>query len=162
MFSEIEELGHDIHFIQGMPTLNFIEENVDQDDNSTLIFDDVANYLSKGTVEIFTVLSHHYNVNVIMTAHNIFEKHKAFRDISLNSKYILLFKNPRDSSSIEIFARQFNPWGAKSVVDIYRHATRKPCSYLLVDLAQSTPDENRLVGNIFFENGDDYIVYGGI
>ena len=76
----------------GMPTVNWVQENIEPGDNSTLIFDDVATFLSKATVQIFTVLSHHYQTNVILTVHNIFEKNKGFRDISLNSKYILLFK----------------------------------------------------------------------
>ena len=42
---------------------------------------------------------------------------------------------------------------------VYRHATRKPCGYLLVDLNQATPDDERLVGNIFYENSDDYMIY---
>ena len=92
MFDEIEQLDVNIQFMPGMPTQNWVQENIEPGDNSTLIFDDVATYLSRGTVEIFTVLSHHYHTNVILTVHNIFEKYKGFRDISLNSKYILLFK----------------------------------------------------------------------
>ena len=69
------------------------------------------------------------------------------------------FQNPRDKSSINYFAQQFNPWNTKSVINIYKSATRKPCSYLFVDLSQQTKDEHRLMGNIFFENGDEFVIY---
>lgn len=64
-----------------------------------------------------------------------------------------------DSSSIWAFARQFQPKNSQQVIEIYRHATSKPYSYLMVDLDQKTAEDSRLCGNIFYENGDDYTIY---
>ena len=71
----------------------------------------------------------------------------------------LYLQNPRDASTILTFARQFSPLNPKSLVNIYKHATRKPFSYLLIDLAQDTPDEFRLVANIYYENDQDFLIY---
>ena len=92
LFAEMEKLGADVRFLPGMPDLTWIQDNIEAGDNATLIFDDIASRLSRGTKEIFTVLSHHLSTNVILTVHNLFEKHHVFRDISLNSKYLVLFK----------------------------------------------------------------------
>lgn len=75
-----------------MPDIDWVHDNVDCDDGSTLIFDDIASHLSSSTVEIFNVLSHHYGCNVIITVHNLFDRSPGFRDISLNSKYLVIFK----------------------------------------------------------------------
>ena len=159
LFSEIQKLGLDVTFIRGLPDANWVEENVESGTNSMIVLDDVATHLNRSTKTLFTVLSHHLQTNVVLTVHNVFDKNPVFRDISLNSKYLVLFKNPRDPSSIHKFARQLSPYNAGEVIRAYEHATKKACSYLLVDLAQTTSDDDRLVGNIFYENDDEYIIY---
>lgn len=71
------------------------------------------------------------------------------RDISLNSHYIILFKNSRDMSQINCFARQLYPRNSKFMVDAYIKATTHPYSYLVVDLHPTTPEEHRLRESLF-------------
>ena len=59
------------------------------------IFDDLASGLDKNTVEIYNVLSHHLKANVAFVVHNLYDRNPLFRQISLNSKYLVIYKNPR-------------------------------------------------------------------
>lgn len=53
----------------------------------------------------------------------MFLQGKSNRTISLNTNYVMLFKNPRDNNNINILARQSNSWNVfkmppKSLTDI--------------------------------------------
>ncbi len=115
---------------------------------SVIVIDDFAQKLNKDIVDIFSILSHHTNSVVILLTQNIFSKNPVFRDISLNSTYVILFKNPRDSSQIVSFAKQFAPGKNGYIVEAYKEATKSPYSYLLFDHHQATPDILRVRSNI--------------
>lgn len=137
-------------FIQGMCTKDWIEEHCSEG-NCTIILDDQAMSISEDISKVFAVLSHNYNINFIMLAQNIFTKNKNFRDASLNSKYIVLGKNPRDQSSIRFLAQQMLPTRAKQVMEAYFLATAEPFSFFLLDFSQTCPENLRMRGNIFGE-----------
>ena len=58
---------------------------------------------------LFTKGSHHRNVSVVFLAQNLFPKNKFARTMSLNAHYIVLFKNPKDTSQFANLARQMYP-----------------------------------------------------
>ena len=66
-------------------------------------------------------------------------------------------KNTRDSSSVSILAKQTHPFKTRFVTDSYLDATKKPYSYLLMDLRQETPEKIRLRANIFTDIVSIYI-----
>lgn len=139
--------------------MKWIDDNVKKDENATLILDDLGRDMNADTAEIFSVGSHHKSCNVCFVVHNLFDSNKAFRQISLNTRYLVIMKNPRDSSTIINFARQFDPANGKRLVQIYRNATSQPFTYLFVDLDQKTSEANRLRSNIFFEGGSPMTIY---
>ena len=102
---------------------------------------------NKGICSMFTEGSHHYNYSVCFLLQNIFYGGKLNRTISLNTHYMILFKNPRDKLQIVTLARQMYPYQPQKLLDLYEEATTKPFGYLLVDLKQSTPEGHRLVRN---------------
>ena len=53
--------------------------------------------------------SHHSDTSVIYLVQNLFSKNKESRTISLNAQYMIVFKNPRDSSQLANLARQMYP-----------------------------------------------------
>lgn len=120
---------------------------------SVLIIDDFGQELTRDIVSLFAVLSHHTNSVVILLMQNIFPKKPLFRDISLNSTYVVLFKNPRDKSQIANFARQFSPGKNSYIVDAFQEATKNPYSYLLFDFEQNTPDSVRVRSKILPHEG---------
>jgi hypothetical protein len=138
-------------WINRLPTTDDIKEKTmlyKDNGGSILIIDDFAEKLDSAIVHLFSVLCHHTNSVVFVLTQNIFSKNRAFRDISLNSTYVVLFKNPRDSSQISNFARQFAPGNTKGLVKAFKKATRFPYSYMLFDFNQTTPTEFRVRSSI--------------
>ena len=56
--------------------------------------------------KLFTKGSHHCNISLVLITQNVFHQGPSSRDISLNSKDIVVFKNPRDKTQIVNLARQ--------------------------------------------------------
>ena len=50
--------------------------------------------------ELFTKGSHHRNISLVLMTQNLFHQGPSSRDISLKSKYIVVFKNSRDKTQI--------------------------------------------------------------
>ena len=65
------------------------------------------------------------------------------RNVHLNTKYVVLFRNPRDKSQFGHLAKQLEPKQPKAL----RGATSRTYSHLLVDLKTYTPDALRYRSN---------------
>lgn len=117
-----------------------------------IIVDDFMHVQSEDVGEIFTALSHHLDLSCIYITQNLFAKNnKHMRDMSLSATYLVLFKNPRDSSQIVHLAKQLSPGKINYVVDAYRELTKKPYSYVLFDLHQATEESLRMRTRIFLQ-----------
>lgn len=143
MYAELSA-ARKIDFRHGAPRGSDFEENSDP---KLVIMDDLMGQVDKHIVEIFTRASHHRNLSVFFLTQNLF--HKSQREISLNSSYIVVFKNPRDRAQILHFARQIWPENSRFVQDAYTDISSKPHGYLMFDLKQSTPENCRLRTDIF-------------
>lgn len=123
-----------------------------------VVLDDFMEEASKSedVCKIFSKQSHHRSMSVIITLQNFF--YKNCRNLTLNSKYIVLFRNPRDSTIISFLGRQMNQGKAYPLLEsAYEDATKnKPNSYLFIDLSQSQNDNYRFRSSIFYSNA---IVY---
>ena len=98
-----------------------------------LIIDDLMSEM-ESVIDYFTVHSHHVGVNVIFVTQNFYAK--GMRTLSLNSHYLTIYKNPRDSSQIKYLARQLEPDEPKLVTEAYRYCTQKPHGYLHINCRQ--------------------------
>lgn len=162
VWNESFETMNFVHeFVEGMCTMDWLRENINPEANDTVIIDDMAGEVDADTERIFAMGSHHMKTNVILLCQNLFTRNKHFREISINSKYAVIFKNPRDASTITHFARQFRPGPGNSskVVRIYKQATKHPHTYLLIDFNQATPEKLRIRSNIFGENEEPMHLY---
>lgn len=148
-----------VTYCEGSPSMKWMETELRGKKNTTVVMDDLGRAMNPDVAEMFSVGSHHYDCNLIFVVHNLFDKNPAFRSISLNSTYMVIFKNPRDSSTISNFAKQFDPQNAKRLISIYREATSDPFSYLFIDLHQKTAEDARLRSNILFENDEPMKFY---
>ena len=99
-------------------------------------------------VNLFTKGSHHRNLSVIYIVQNLFHQGKGNRSISLNSHYLVLFKNPRDKLQILTLAKQMYPSETAWFIKEYEEAVRRPYGYLFVDLRPTTADKCRLRTNV--------------
>lgn len=140
---------------RGLPDINMFKDLRPR----IVIIDDLMTEIDSNVVQLFSRGSHHFNISVMFVLQNVFNQTKGTRDISLNSHYIVLFKNPRDKQQINTLARQVCPENSRFVCEAYRDATEKPFGYLLFDLRQTTPEEYRFRTNIFLTDVPRNIVY---
>lgn len=141
-----------VKFIQGLPDVS----EYDGTFNTLMVIDDMMSE-NKGTLiaDIFTKHSHHRSLSVLFLVQNLF--HKNIREISLNAKYLILFKQIRDKMQINCLAKQMAPGNSRFVLESYEDATREAYSFVLFDMTQSCPEEWRIRTNIF--PGERIVVY---
>jgi hypothetical protein len=150
-FSEFEKLGIVTEWINEMPTLDLLMEKTSshvKTGGCIVVIDDFMQDLNKDIAELFTVLSHANNISIILMTQNLFSPNPVFRTLSLNAKYIVIFKNPRDSSQIVNFAKQFAPGNTGYLIDAFMACTKRAHSYMLFDHDHHTPEHFRVRSDI--------------
>jgi hypothetical protein len=144
-----------VEFVEGLPSENF--DNLLDGRRTLIVIDDLMSETDVRVTKLFTKFSHHKDASVIYVSQNLFHKGKENRTISLNAHYIVLFKNPRDSSQAAHLGSQMFPGKAKFFAEVFEDATRRPHGYLFVDLKPGTPQELRLRTRVF--PGEENYVY---
>jgi hypothetical protein len=100
-----------------------------------IILDDLMDSAySKKVSELFTQGSHHRNVSLVLITQNMFHQGPSSRDISLNSKYIVVFKNPIDKTQIVHLARQVYHENFASFHKTYLEVCKDTHTYLFLNL----------------------------
>ena len=156
-FGEMESKIPNICFVEGFPDNLF--DILEGCQNSLVVVDDLMSECSSDQrmSDLFTRGSHHRGVSVMYLTQNLFPPGKQSRTISLNSHYMIIFKNPRDSLGIATLARQMYPKKTNYLLESFQDATCRPYGYLLLDLHQLTSDNMRVRTNIL--PGEKQIVY---
>ncbi len=135
-------------------------DEVDGSVPTLLVLDDLMDEAgdAREVSELFTRGSHHRNLSVIMLVQNVFHRGKIMRTVSLNSHYMVLFKNPRDAGQIRALANQLFPGKSKFLVDAYKQATQKAHGYLLLDFKQETLEKYRVLSEVLPDEQGWYFV----
>ena len=104
----INRLPKTVELVQGLGEILDDDNYFDSSVNNLLIIDDLMEEISNDAraAALFTRGIHHKNVSVIFLIQNLFKQGKAMRDIALNSQYLILFKNKRDTQQIKYLAKQ--------------------------------------------------------
>lgn len=131
-----------VTFVEGFPC----DYKSYVDGRTLFVLDDLISECgnSKELVKLYTKGSHHLNISVFTISQNIFHKGAEFREISLNSHYLFLFKSRRDVTQIAHLGRQLYPRKTKFFLEAFEDATKQPFGYLLVDLKSNTEENFRL------------------
>ena len=118
--------------------------------DSIIVLDDMMETAKNmhAVTRLFTQLAHHRNYFVIFSTQNMFQKSAEARTRSLNSQYMVLFKNPRDMGQIKTLGAQMYPNKANFLEKAYKDATFDSHAYLLIDLHQDTSELIRLPSHI--------------
>ena len=127
----------DFQYINELPTSYEFVVN-----NSMVIIDDMMSE-SKDDVAIsnlFTKITHHYNVFAIYITQNFFEQCNENRIQRRNCQYVVLFKNPADMSIIRTIGSKMFPDKPGYLTSSYNDAVKYAHGYLLLDLRQETDD----------------------
>ena len=145
LYAEDQPLYKDLNaeFIRGIP------DDLEKKFNgkpTLVVIDDLMTALhsDQRLTRMFTVGSHHRNLSVIFIVQNLFHQGKEMRNLSLNSHYIILFKNPRDRFQVSVLARQMYPGNTKFLEEAYQDATKDAYGYLFLDLKPDTQEEFRV------------------
>lgn len=154
---EARKIIPDIEFVQGLPKDEDLAKNKDP---MLLIIDDLMKETQGDVVGgIFTKRSHHNSISCIYLVQNLFPnqgKGKGEqRDISLNAKYMVIFKNPRDGMQPIILGSQMGK--AKFIADVFKKATERPHGYLMLDFTQKADDDLRVRTRIFPQDAKNIV-----
>ena len=151
LYDDMKKTIPNIEFYKGLPPDMDEEGFLDPDVRNLMVMDDLMLQSTKDTrvSDLFTKGSHHRNLSVICLLQNLFYHGKENRTMSLNSHYLVLFKNPRDQQQISVLGRQMYPGKSQHFLLQYKEATQRPYGYLLVDLKTSTKEKDRLKPNAF-------------
>lgn len=104
-------------------------------ETNLLVLDDQMSETSdsKSLVQLFTKGSHHRNLSIIYLVQNLFFQGKSSRTISLNSHYIVVFRNMRDVTQFRTLANQIMPHNSGWLMQAYLDATSVPFGYIVID-----------------------------
>src|SRR5271163_3794390 len=142
--------------IEGLEGRGYILRN-DLPDNfldvlrdSVVVLDDLMNEAKDhpGVTALFTKLVHHRNLFVINITQNFFQNSKETRTRRLNTQYVVMFKNPSDVTQIHAIGRQMYPGNPNFLASVNSRATKRPHSYLFLNLRQETPEDYRVRSNL--------------
>ena len=99
----------DVRFEEGLPSASMLDSTT----RNLIVIDDLMAETDERVTTLYTKKSHHRNTSVLYLVQNLFPKNKESRTISLNSQYMVVFKNPRDASQMSHLARQMYPGAAR-------------------------------------------------
>lgn len=154
-YPNLSECSTTVRYIDHLPNVELFNDRKPR----LVVIDDMMSDSNENVVDLFTKHSHHLSISVIFICQNIFFKGKGQRHISLNSHYLVLFRNIRDKVQFSTLARQICPQNLPYMKEIFEDATSMPYGYLVMDLTQTTPDHLRNRTNIFPLDNPSNVVY---
>jgi hypothetical protein len=128
-----------VTFVKGVPEF----QNPDSTPTLIVLDDLMDTAYSTQVSQLFTKGSHHRNISLGLITQILFHQGPASRDISLNSKYIVVFRNPRVNNS--------------SFHKIYLDDCKDPHSYLFLDFTQSINSLLRFTTKIFSDETTEVV-----
>ena len=106
---EFDELPPSVELVEGFP--DNLSDMVRGHDHSLIVLDDLMSQCSNDqrVADLFTRGSHHHGISVLYLTQNLFPSGKLSRTISLNSHYLVIFRNPRDSLMFQLWRNKCFP-----------------------------------------------------
>ena len=142
----------ELKYIEGMPD----EEDVI--DYDIIVIDDLMQKIEKNPYIslLFTAGTHHDKQSVIVLTQNFYQKGEICNTIRKNAHYVILFKDPGDTSQVRTMSWRMFPENPKYLIAAFRLATLEAHGYLLIDRTQSTDDNCRLRTRIIPDKSTNY------
>ncbi len=158
LYDHLQSIKSNIEFEKELTQT--IYTSLDSKVRNLIILDDQMSKVGDNVLlsQLFTEGSHHRNLTVIYLVQNLFDKGKCQRTVNLNSNYKVLFKNPQDKSQIKIIADRAFPDQKEYFMKSFKDATKESYGYLLLDMHPKTPEEYRVITNIFDPISPDYYI----
>ena len=139
------------YIIEDGPNLKEKIINLSKGESNLIIFDDCINSPQLSEIsDFFLVDGRHRNLSCIFISQKIFINNNHFREITQNSDYFIVFKNPRNIQEIRTLNSQMTPGGTE-LISYYKLATSEPFSYLFINLTQECRNEVKYLSHLFNE-----------
>lgn len=154
LFAELRDKVPGIEFHQGIP------DDIAEECNTRhrlVVCDDLMTEMSKSgeAVNLFIRGSHHRKISILVLIQNLF--YKNMRTLTLNSKYIILMRNVRETNSALVLGRQMNGNKKNGAFEYaWGEVMKKKYGYLVIDYDANQNDSCRLRDSLFPE---EMIVY---
>ena len=151
LYEDIEKNVPNITFTNSIPSREEVDLFAPEGGGQKLIiFDDQVSKMKKCKhfSDFFMILCNNRKLSCILTVQNIYSKEPGMRDISLNTRALVLFKNMRSHDQILVLARQIHPQNTKYFLDAFEKATTVPHAYLVVDLNPCIDQRFHLRSNV--------------
>ena len=103
----------------------------------------------KSLTRLLTRASYHRNISVLFLTQDYFYNGTERRAFTRSARYLVLFQNPLDFSTIYAIANKIAPKNVKGFLRMFQAATNKPNGYLFGDGRQSTPSIAKFRTDIF-------------
>ena len=159
IYETLEQKLDNIQFYNCLPTEAILEEINDPAVHSILVIDDYAAECARSSLveALFTRISHHGNLSLIILAQNLYESGAHRRTQSLNTQINILMRNPMGIDQINVFARQRFPGRSRAFLDTFHKVTSAKFTYLVIDAHPQSEARFNVRTGLF--PGDDIIVY---
>lgn len=154
----------DVNYAEGVPD----EGSLETYSADVIVLDDLMFDVAKNenASKLFTIYSHHKGMSVIFLTQNLTFRGRGIIEINRNTMYLVLFRNPRDSSFLSTVASQVMKDNKRHFREVFADATSEPFGYLVIDCHPTTPrefllksnvlpEDGRTQANIYFENSAD-------
>ena len=145
-YDKLTQEGLVTRWVNKMPTNEeFVSlvEPFKHEGGSIVVINDFMSEIGKDFVDIVTVSARHNKASTFILFQSLFPTARLARQISLNVKYMWIFKNPRENAQFGYLIRQIRPQDDKWLHEAYEEATSEPYTYMLLGLTQECPDRLR-------------------
>ena len=146
VFKAMKNEFPEIQFQKGLPT----EYGDDLLSPHLYILDDLMEEASKSkdVLQAFVRGSHHRNCSIVFITQNFF--HDGLRPLTINARYIVLFKNPRETQVVNRIGCQMNCGKKYQLLEeAYKNCISKPHGYVFIDCSQTQNENYRIRSNLF-------------
>jgi len=159
LYDDMKAVCSFITFHAGVPTVDTIQEFASGEHKIVVLDDLLQDVVQNVEIEkLFTLGSHHKKLSVFFLSQNLFQQGRCARTIALNTAYLILFKNYRDTSQLITLGRQLVPGHHNVLIQAYKDATTlSRYGYLVLDMSPHTEDRYRWRTRIF--PGEFPIIY---
>ena len=117
-----------IEFVNGIPNHLNNQHYINVSKRNILVLYDLMTETKcyQRIVDLFTKGSQHRNISVVYLTQNLFHQGKVFRDIILNTQYMVLFNNPIERQQLATLARRIYPSTSTVFMKRFERATSYP------------------------------------
>ena len=154
--AKYDEMKHIVsHFIEDDQYLQSKIEELTKDKLPVLIiFDDCMNSQNlKYIMHLFTISGRHRGMSLIFVTQKFYTGDGYVSKISQNSDYQIVMQNKRNLRQFQTLAGQIDPGNANKLLAIYKAATKKSYTYLVLDMTPACPPYLQYRSHLFSTPG---------